>query len=312
MAIIRSFSKSPWKSNFKYWDISLYIHSCWSTEFWTSSARTAWRRRPLWIVCPSEPFLGDQNWSNRRERGLDCMEGDREPPIWISARVPWLCWPYEALHCRGAEWLHGWACLVVSIWSLGEGWSRFANNAGHSLLSRAAGILSEGGRLVQRRTSALVWMALDFFGDGDPGCFNWRLCRFDCGSKWWHQDSSSATTIAGTHSIPWHSAADDQYSGSCINSSWRFSVTLHTVQISLPALRHFWSPKRGSEGQTIHLGRRRQAVSAELVHNAAPGILRDRHSPPCVAVGQVPQQPGPILLTYRYWFLFLGLRIVSF
>ena len=26
---------------------------------------------------PSEPFLGDQKWRNRRERGLDCMEGDR-------------------------------------------------------------------------------------------------------------------------------------------------------------------------------------------------------------------------------------------
>ena len=75
---------------------------------------------------------------------------------------------------------------------------------------------------------------------------------------------------------------------------------------------HFWFPKKGSEEQTIHLGRRRQAVRAELVHNAAPGILRDRHSPPCVAVGQVPQQPGPVLLTYRYWFLFLGLRLVSF
>ena len=62
----------------------------------------------------------------------------------------------------------------------------------------------------------------------------------------------------------------------------------------------------------IHLGLRRQAVRAELVHNAAPGILRDSHSSPCVAVGQVPQQPRPILLTYRYWFLFLGLRIVSF
>ena len=41
----------------------------------------------------------------------------------------------------------------------------------------------------------------------------------------------------------------------------------------------------------------RQAVRAKLVHNAAPGILRDSHSPPCVAVGQVPQQPGAILLT---------------
>ena len=42
----------------------------------------------------------------------------------------------------------------------------------------------------------------------------------------------------------------------------------------------------------IHLGRRRQAVHVELVHNAAPGILRDSNSLPCVAVGQVPQQPG--------------------
>ena len=70
--------------------------------------------------------------------------------------------------------------------------------------------------------------------------------------------------------------------------------------------------KRGFEGQTIHLGRRLQSVRAELVHNAALGILRDSHSPPCVAVGQVPQQPGPILLTYRYLFLLLGLRLVSF
>ena len=68
---------------------------------------------------------------------------------------------------------------------------------------------------------------------------------------------------------------------------------------------------KDSEGQTIHLRRRRQAERAELVHNADPGILRDSHSPPCVAVGQVPQQPGPILLTNKYWFLLLGLRLVS-
>ena len=54
-------------------------------------------------------------------------------------------------------------------------------------------------------------------------------------------------------------------------------------------LRLFWSPKKGSEGQTIHLGKRRQAVRAELAHNAVPGNLRDNHSPPCVAMGQVPQ-----------------------
>ena len=70
--------------------------------------------------------------------------------------------------------------------------------------------------------------------------------------------------------------------------------------------------KKALSWQSIHLLRRHQAVRAELVHNAGPGILRDSHSPPCVAVGQVPQQPGPILLICRCWFLFLGLRLVSF
>ena len=59
----------------------------------------------------------------------------------------------------------------------------------------------------------------------------------------------------------------------------------------------------------IHLGRRRHV---ELVHNAVSGILRDSHSPPYVTVGKVPQQSGSILLTYRFWFLFLDLRNVSF
>ncbi|GLH14945.1 Uncharacterized protein GBIM_19369, partial [Gryllus bimaculatus] len=40
------------------------------------------------------------------------------------------------------------------------------------------------------------------------------------------------------------------------------------------------SPKRGSEVQTIHFGRRRQAVCVELIHNTAPGILGDSSSPP--------------------------------
>ena len=89
---------------------------------------------------------------------------------------------------------------------------------------------------------------------------------------------------------------------------------LPSIQSRSLSLRlcHFCSPKKGSEEQIIYLRQRRQAVHADLVHNAAPGILRDSHSPPCVAVGQVPQQPGPILLTYRYWFLFLGLQLISF
>ena len=57
------------------------------------------------------------------------MEGDWEPPTWISARVPWLCWPYEALHCHGAEWPHRWDCLVVSIWSLGDGCQQMNNTS---------------------------------------------------------------------------------------------------------------------------------------------------------------------------------------
>ena len=97
---------------------------------------------------------------------------------------------------------------------------------------------------------------------------------------------------------------------SCRNSSGR-SPSIQSRPLSL-RLRHFCSPKKGSEEQIIYLRQRRQAVHADLVHNAAPGILRDSHSPPCVAVGQVPQQPGPILLTYRYWFLFLGLQLISF
>ena len=105
------------------------------------------------LFAPQSIFLGDQKWHNRRERGLDCMEGDREPPTWIYARVPWLCWPYEALYCHGAEWHPRVSLLVISIWSLGEGWPRFASNTGHSLLSHAAGSLSEGGHLDERRTS---------------------------------------------------------------------------------------------------------------------------------------------------------------
>ena len=93
----------------------------------------------------------------------------------------------------------------------------------------------------------------------------------------------------------------------CRNSSGR-SPSIQSRPLSL-RLRHFWSPKKSSEGQTIHLGRRRQTVRAELFHIAAPGILRASHSPPCVTVVQ---QPGLILLTYRYWFQFLGLRLVSF
>ena len=74
---------------------------------WTSSARTAWRRRPRWIVCSSEPFLEEQNWRNRRERGLNCMEGDREPPTWISVR-PTLLIMCSAMPGKGMSSWHEW------------------------------------------------------------------------------------------------------------------------------------------------------------------------------------------------------------
>ena len=89
------------------------------------------------------------------------------------------------------------------------------------------------------------------------------------------------------------------------------SPSIQSRSLSL-RLCHFWFLKKGFEGQTIHLKRRHQTVRAELVHNAAPGILRDSYSPPCVTVGQVLQQLGPTLLTYRYWFLFLGLWLIFF
>ena len=68
-------------------------HKIPGAALWTSSTCTAWRRCPRWILYPSEPFFffKDQKWHIHRERGLDCIEDDREPPTWISARVPWLC-----------------------------------------------------------------------------------------------------------------------------------------------------------------------------------------------------------------------------
>ena len=111
--------------------------------FWTSSARTAWHCRPRWIAFPSEPLLGDQKWCNHRERGLGLYGGQPRTFYLNFCKSTWLCWPYEALHCHGAESPHGCACLVITISLLGDGWSRFASNTGHSLLFRVAESLSE-------------------------------------------------------------------------------------------------------------------------------------------------------------------------
>ena len=118
---------------------------------------------------------------------------------------------------------------------------------------------------------------------------------------------------------PWGHSAPRQCKASYVQHNHGTLAEIQMVGSRSPSIQsrslsmrlcHFWSPKKGFEGQSIHLGWRCQAVHAELVHNAAPGILRDSHSLPCVAVGQVSQQPGPVLPTYRYWFLLL--RLVSF
>ena len=40
---------------------------------------------------PQSLCLEDQKWRNRREGGVDCMEGDREPPtvLFICSAIPW-------------------------------------------------------------------------------------------------------------------------------------------------------------------------------------------------------------------------------
>ena len=84
---------------------------------WTSSTRSAWRHWPRWIVCLSEPFLGNQKWRNHRERGLDCIEGDRigqlthasatfshmtctRDPIVVDSELPRSCRNHSLLHMQ--------------------------------------------------------------------------------------------------------------------------------------------------------------------------------------------------------------------
>ena len=65
--------------------------------------------------------------------------------------------------------------------------------------------------------------------------------------------------------------------------------------------------KKAQRGQTIHLGRRRQAVRSELVNNAAIHRLVSQWDK-CLNS----HHTAIILLIYRYRFLFLCLRLVSF
>ena len=148
---------------------------------WISSARTAWRRRPRWIVCLSEPFLGDQKWRNPRERVLDCMEDDIEPPTWIlllafshvtCIRDPLAagnellrsCQNYSLLHTQ--RYCHRFAhsrLRLVSFWTPP---ARFFLNAPHttaicftSILSkrRSAGVKRGGEKQVRCQAS---WVLL--------------------------------------------------------------------------------------------------------------------------------------------------------
>ena len=95
------------------------------------------------------------------------MEGDRESPTWISAKLPWLCWLYEALYCYGAEWPHGWACLVISIWSLAKDGQGLQVLLGMHCCPALQEVFRWGPSWSKKNVSitfpALVWMALEFF-----------------------------------------------------------------------------------------------------------------------------------------------------
>ena len=83
-------------------------------------------------------------------------------------------------------------------------------------------------------------------------------------------------------------------------------VALHTVHLSPSNYAIFGPVKKALRGKWFTS----DDDVKQYVRNWFK--MQDSHSQPCVTVGQVPQQPRPILLTYRYWFLFLGLRLFSF
>ena len=99
---------------------------------------------------------------------------------------------------------------------------------------------------------ALVWITLDFFVvltlDASTGSIVSILVRSNN-----TKTHLQPPLVPGNHSLPWHRASDDQYSGSCRNSSGRFSVTLHTVQISLPVTVIFGPLKKALRGKRFTL-----------------------------------------------------------
>ena len=84
-------------------------------------------------------------------------------------------------------------------------------------------------------------------------------------------------------------------------------VTLHTVQTSLPAITPFLVPYKRLWGANY---------SSQTIMSSSTCGTGSQRSP-----GNFTRQPftalcgsgtGPILLTYRYWFPFLGLRLICF
>ena len=69
---------------------------------------------------------------------------------------------------------------------------------------------------------------------------------------------------------------DSKLAEACINCPTR-SPSIQSRPLSL-RLCHFWSTKKGKR---FHLERRHQAVFAELIHNATPGILREPFTTLC-------------------------------
>ena len=108
-----------------------------------------------------------------------------------------LCWPYEALHCREAVCPHGWASWSFRFDRLAKGGQGLRVTLGIHCCPALQEVYQKGAVLIkeerQHNLSCTCVDGLGFFGDVGPGWFHWKLCRFDSGSKWWHQDSSPDT-----------------------------------------------------------------------------------------------------------------------
>ena len=135
-------------------------------------------------------------------------------------------------------------------------------------------------------------------------CANgWQYC-YVCNKEWFQQERRSSAPQQCKASYDQHNhgtLAEIQVGG-----SWSPSIQSRSLPAITPFLVPLKRPWRANNSPWTRMS------SAELVHNTAQGFLWDSHSLAYVAVGQMPQQPRPIFLTYWYWFLLLGLWLVSF